>query len=137
MVASNDGGIGIAAGLGYQFYDKDGNILPACGQSLLNLAVSTENRYEIPDVHVRIFGRPRWSTYVVLKSCDHHFWQTKGRDTTMFAVIRSSNPRLLWKISPAALEIKGAGAGGGTGGLCALLRQYRVNGDRFACLEFD
>ena len=48
--ASNDGGLGIAAGLGYQFYDKNGNVLPACGQSLLNLAsVSTENRYEIPE----------------------------------------------------------------------------------------
>ena len=46
--ASNDGGLGIAAGLGYQFYDKDGNVLPACGQSLLNLAsVSIEKRYEI------------------------------------------------------------------------------------------
>ena len=47
--ASNDGGIGIAAGLGYQFYDRDGNVLPAFGQSLLDLAsVSTKNRYEIP-----------------------------------------------------------------------------------------
>ncbi len=27
-MTSNDGGIGIAAGLGYQFYDKDGNVLP-------------------------------------------------------------------------------------------------------------
>ena len=56
--ASNDGGIGIAAGLGYQFYDTDGNVLPACGQSLLKLAsVSTENRYEIPeDVQIRILS---------------------------------------------------------------------------------
>ena len=37
--ASNDGGIGIAAGLGYRFYDRDGNVLPACGQSLLKLAL--------------------------------------------------------------------------------------------------
>ena len=56
--ASNDGGIGIAAGLGYQFYDMDGNVLPACGQSLLNLAsVSIENRYKIPeDVDIRILA---------------------------------------------------------------------------------
>ena len=71
--ASNDGGIGIAAGLGYQFYDKDGNVLPACGQSLLKLAsVSTENRYEIPeDVHIRILADvvsplcgPQGATYI-------------------------------------------------------------------------
>lgn len=48
--ASNDGGLGIAAGLGYQFYDRDGNVLPASDQSLLNLAsVSTENCYKIPE----------------------------------------------------------------------------------------
>ncbi len=56
--ASNDGGLGIAAGLGYQFYDRNGNALPACGQSLLNLAsISTENRYEIPEnVQIRILA---------------------------------------------------------------------------------
>ena len=53
--ASNDGGLGIAAGLGYTILCRDGNVLPACGQSLLNLAsMSTENRYEIPeDVQIR------------------------------------------------------------------------------------
>ena len=57
--ASNDGGLGIAAALGYQFYDRNGNVLPACGQSLLKLAsVSTEDCYEIPeDVQIRKIGR--------------------------------------------------------------------------------
>ena len=82
--ASNDGGIGIAAGLGYQFYDKDGNVLPACGQSLLNLAsVSIENRYEIPEgVQIRILADVveslMWSS-----RCDLHFWQTKRRTSLL------------------------------------------------------
>ena len=69
---------GIAAGLGYQFYDRDGNVLPAYGQSLLNLAsVSTENRYEIPeDVQIRILADVvsplMWSS-----RCDLHFLENK------------------------------------------------------------
>ena len=86
--ASNDGGMGIAAGLGYQFYDRDGNVLPACGQSLLKLAsVSTENRYEIPeDVQIRILAD------VVSPLCGHQgatyiFGKQKGLHPAMFPVV--------------------------------------------------
>ena len=48
--ASNDGGIGIAAALGYRFYDKNGNELPACGQTLLEFElVSNSELYRIPE----------------------------------------------------------------------------------------
>ena len=128
--ASNDGGIGIAAGLGYRFYDKDGNVLPACGQSLLNLAsVSTENRYEIPEgVQIRILADvasplcgPQGATYT--------FGKQKGLDPTMFAVVDQAIQDFYEKISPATLEIKGAGAGGGiAGGLCAFAQANIVSG---------
>ena len=36
--SSNDGGIGIAAGLGYQFYNENGMELEACGQSLFEVS---------------------------------------------------------------------------------------------------
>ena len=127
--SSNDGGIGIAAGLGYRFYDRDGNVLPACGH-LLNLAsVSTENRYEIPeDVHVRILADvvsplcgPQGATYI--------FGKQKGLDPTMFAVVDQAIQDFYEKISPATLEIKGAGAGGGlAGGLCAFAQANIVSG---------
>ena len=128
--ASNDGGIGIAAGLGYRFYDKDGNVLPACGQSLLNLAsVSTENRYEIPeDVQIRILADvvsplcgPQGATYI--------FGKQKGLDPTMFAVVDQAIQDFYEKASSATLEIKGAGAGGGiAGGLCAFAQANIVSG---------
>ena len=128
--ASNDGGIGIAAGLGYQFYDKDGNVLPAYGQSLLNLAsVSTENRYEIPeDVQIRILADvvsplcgPQGATYI--------FGKQKGLDPTMFAVVDQAIQDFYEKVSPATLEIKGAGAGGGiAGGLWAFAQANIVSG---------
>ena len=127
--ASNDG-IGIAAGLGYQFYDKDGNVLPAYGQSLLNLAsVSTENRYEIPeDVQIRILAD------VVSPLCGHQgttytFGKQKGLHPTMFAVVDQAIQDFYEKASPVTLEIKGAGAGGGlAGGLCAFAQANIVSG---------
>lgn len=128
--ASNDGGIGIAAGLGYRFYDRDGKVLPACGQSLLKLAsVSTENRYGIPeDVQIRILAD------VVSPLCGHQgatytFGKQKGLNPTMFAVVDQAVQDFYEKISPATLEIKGAGAGGGiAGGLCAFAQANIVSG---------
>ena len=128
--ASNDGGIGIAAGLGYRFYDRDGNVLPACGQSLLKLAsVSPENRYEIPeDVQIYILADvgsplcgPQGATYI--------FGKQKDLDPTMFAVVDQAIQDFYEKVSPATLEIKGAGAGGGiSGGLCAFAQANIVSG---------
>jgi len=128
--ASNDGGIGIAAGLGYQFYDRDGNALTACGQTLLNLAsISTENRYEIPEgVQIHILAD------VVSPLCGHQgatytFGKQKGLDPTMFAVVDQAIQDFYEKTSPVTLEIKGAGAGGGiAGGLCAFAQANIVSG---------
>ena len=128
--ASNDGGIGIAAGLGYRFYDRDGNVLPACGQSLLNLAsMSTENCYEIPeDVQIRILAD------VVSPLCGHQgatytFGKQKGLDPTMFETVDQAIQDFYEKVSPATLEIKGAGAGGGIAGcLCAFAQASIVSG---------
>ncbi|WP_261059029.1 glycerate kinase [Streptococcus mitis] len=128
--ASNDGGLGIAAGLGYQFYDRDGNSLPACGQSLLNLAsVSTENRYEIPEgVQIHILAD------VVSPLCGHQgatytFGKQKGLDPTMFAVVDQAIQDFYEKFSHVTLEIKGAGAGGGiAGGLCAFAQASIASG---------
>ena len=127
---SNDGGIGIAAGLGYQFYDKDGNVLPACGQSLLKLAsVSTENRYGIPeDVQIRILAD------VVSPLCGHQgatytFGKQKGLQPTMFEAVDQAIQDFYEKASHVTLEIKGAGAGGGiAAGLCAFAQASIVSG---------
>ena len=128
--ASNDGGLGIAAGLGYQFYDRDGNVLPSCGQSLLNLAsVSIENRYEIPeDVNIRILAD------VVSPLCGYQgatytFGKQKSLAPTMFEAVDQAIQDFYEKISPATLEIKGAGAGGGiAAGLCAFAQANIVSG---------
>ena len=128
--ASNDGGLGIAAGLGYQFYDKDGDVLPACGQSLLNLAsVATEDCYEIPeDVQIRILAD------VVSPICGHQgatytFGKQKDLHPNTFEIVDQAIKDFYEKVSPETLEIKGAGAGGGlAGGLCAFAQANIVSG---------
>lgn len=128
--ASNDGGLGIAAALGYQFYDRNGNVLPACGQSLLNLAsVSIEDCYEIPeDVQIRILAD------IVSPICGHQgatytFGKQKGLDPTMFEAVDQAIQDFYEKVSPATLELKGAGAGGGiAGGLYAFAQASIVSG---------
>ena len=134
--ASNDGGIGIAAGLGYQFYDRDGNVLPACGQSLLNIAsVSTENRYEIPEgVQIYILAD------VVSSLCGHQgatytFGKQKGLDPTMFADVDQAVQDFYKKVSPATLEIKGAGAGGGIAGGLFTFAQANIVSGIDTCLD--
>ena len=128
--ASNDGGIGIAAGLGYRFYDKKGKELPACGQTLLEFeSVSNSNLYRIPeDVKIRILAD------VVSPLCGHQgatytFGKQKGLDPALFETVDLAIQRFYEKFSSSTLSLKGAGAGGGiAAGLCAFAEASIVSG---------
>ena len=128
--ASNDGGIGIAAGLGYRFYDKKGKELPACGQTLLEFeSVSNSNLYRIPeDVKIRIL------VDVVSPLCGHQgatytFGKQKGLESALFETVDLAIQEFYEKFSPSTLSLKGAGAGGGiAAGLCAFAESCIVSG---------
>ena len=128
--ASNDGGIGIAAALGYRFYDKNGKELPACGQTLLEFeSVSKDDLYRIPeDVKIRILAD------VESPLCGHHgatytFGRQKGLDLSLFETVDFAIQGFYEKFSPPTLSLKGAGAGGGiAAGLCAFAQASIVSG---------
>ena len=128
--ASNDGGIGIAAALGYRFYDKKGDELPACGQTLLEFElVSKDDLYRIPeDVKIRILAD------VESPLCGHHgatytFGRQKGLDLSLFETVDFAIQGFYEKFSPPTLSLKGAGAGGGiAAGLCAFAQASIVSG---------
>ena len=128
--ASNDGGIGIAAGLGYCFYDKKGKELPACGQTLLEFeSVSDSELYRIPeDVKILILAD------VVSPLCGHQgatytFGKQKGLNSGLFERVDLAIQRFYEKFSPSTLLLKGAGAGGGiAAGLCAFAEASIVSG---------
>ena len=128
--ASNDGGIGIAAGLGYCFYDKKGKELPACGQTLLEFeSVSDSELYRIPeDVKILILAD------VVSPLCGHQgatytFGKQKGLNSGLFERVDLAIQRFYEKFSPSTLLLKGAGAGGGiAAGLFAFAEASIVSG---------
>ena len=128
--ASNDGGIGIAAGLGYRFYDKKGEELPACGQTLLEFdSVFKAELCRIPeDVKIRILAD------VVSPLCGHQgatytFGKQKGLAPALFETVDLAMQRFYEKFSPSTLSLKGAGAGGGiAAGLCAFAEASIVSG---------
>ena len=128
--ASNDGGIGIAAGLGYCFYDKKGKELPACGQTLLEFeSVSDSELYRIPeDVKIRILADVE-SPLCGHQGATYTFGKQKGLDPALFETVDLAIQRFYEKISPSTLSLKGAGAGGGiAAGLCAFAEASIVSG---------
>ena len=128
--ASNDGGIGIAAALGYRFYDKNGNELPACGQTLLEFeSVSNSELYRIPeDVQIRILADVE-SPLCGYQGATYTFGRQKGLDPALFETVDLAMQGFYEKFSPSTLSLKGAGAGGGiASGLCAFAQASIVSG---------
>ena len=134
--SSNDGGIGIASGLGYQFYDKNGDELLAIGQSLFEIAdISKEKVISIPsDVRIKILAD------VTNSLCGSHgatytFGKQKGLDPTQFHEVDSAIENFYRKVAPEILKLEGAGAGGGiAAGLCAFAGATIVSGIQ-TCLD--
>ena len=134
--ASNDGGIGIASGLGFQFYDKNGIVLQANGQSLFDIRkISKEGVLQIPsDVHIKILAD------VTNPLCGPHgatftFGKQKGLDPSKFQEVDAAFKDFYSKIGPEILKLDGAGAGGGiAAGLCAFADAEIVSGIQ-TCLD--
>ena len=134
--ASNDGGIGIASGLGFQFYDKNGIVLQANGQSLFDIRkISKEGVLQIPsDVHIKILAD------VTNPLCGPHgatftFGKQKGLDPSKFQEVDAAIKDFYSKIGPEILKLDGAGAGGGiAAGLCAFAGAEIVSGIQ-TCLD--
>lgn len=128
--ASNDGGIGIAAGLGNRFYDKKGEELPACGQTLLEFdSVSKAELYRIPDdVQIRILADVE-SPLCGHQGATYTFGKQKGLEPSLFETVDLAIQRFYEKFSPSTLSLKETGAGGGiAAGLCAFAEATIVSG---------
>ena len=134
--ASNDGGIGIASGLGYQFYDEHGIELKARGQSLFEINEILDSRVSlIPDnIHIKILADvtnplcgPHGATYT--------FGKQKGLNPAKFQEVDTLIKNFYGKVAPEILKLEGAGAGGGiAAGLCAFAGAEIVSGIQ-TCLD--
>lgn len=134
--SSNDGGIGVASGLGYQFYDEDGMELEACGQSLFEMSRTLDKSVvTIPtDVRIKILADvtnslcgPHGATYT--------FGKQKGLNPAQFHEVDDAIENFYRKVAPEILSLEGAGAGGGiAAGLCAFAGAEIVSGIE-TCLD--
>ncbi|MFC3932724.1 glycerate kinase family protein [Streptococcus dentapri] len=112
--ASQDGGIGMAAGLGYHFLDTKGQVLEPLGVNLEHVAKISDQEVPtylqdleltiITDVTNPLCG-PQGATYV--------FAGQKGLPEDEFAVADQAMEQFYQLANPQILQQDGAGAGGG------------------------
>ncbi|HFU4206164.1 TPA: glycerate kinase [Streptococcus suis] len=139
--ASHDGGIGMAAGLGVKFYDREGQELEAIGANLgkiadfstedMGLELSTVQIDLITDVDNLLCG-PQGATYV--------FAGQKGLAAEEFERVDKELAAFYNFVNPAILTLAGAGAGGGmAAGLVQFAGAHIQTGINFVLdqLDFD
>lgn len=111
--STNDGGIGMAAGLGYRFFDESGQEVAAVGDNLGNIVrffrdsnspdLSQVTLTIITDVTNPLCG-PKGATYI--------FAGQKGLPKTDFPHVDKAMEQFYRQSFPELLDLAGAGAGG-------------------------
>jgi len=139
--ATNDGGIGMAAGLGYDFFDAAGRLLEPVGANLGKVASFTADRVPenlkdaelivVSDVTNKLCG-PLGATYV--------FGPQKGLPEERLREVDDAMYSFYTLVSPETIHEPGSGAGGGmAAGLRAFASGTIVSGIDYVLdsLDFD
>ena len=119
--ATNDGGIGMAYGLGYRFYDSQGQELDLSGVTI----------HLITDVDNPLCGQDG-ATYI--------FGGQKGLAPSQFKKVDQDMTQFYENFAPEVLKLAGSGAGGGmAAGLVAFAGAEIKSGIDFVldCVDFD
>lgn len=143
--ATNDGGVGMLSALGYRFLDKEGNILPCCGEILSKIA-HIDSSQAMPqlqqatftvacDVTNPLYG-PNGAAYI--------FAPQKGADGKMVELLDKglrNYARVINSYNGCNIDtVPGGGAAGGLGaGFMAILNARLVRGIEMVldAIEFD
>lgn len=119
--ATNDGGIGIAAAMGYSFYDESNNLLLPIGENLcyIDKIDDSELFFNTENVHFKVVcdvDNPLYGG----NGAAHIYAAQKGANTDeiklLDAGLRIFASQLKIQNYPDISEVPGAGAAGGTGG---------------------
>jgi len=119
--ATNDGGIGIAAALGYQFYDGAGQILKPVGENLKNIAKidNSQVRFDWNKISVRVICDVE-NPFYGKNGAAYVYAAQKGASPTDIVYLdkglRSLANQLVAHNYPNIAQVAGAGAAGGVGG---------------------
>jgi glycerate 2-kinase len=123
--ATNDAGIGMAAALGWTFYDKKGRKLEPIGESLINIKTITPPQYFMGDkqwvmgdtIHVDVMCDVT-NPLLGEKGAAHVYARQKGATDDMIDLLEAGAQNF-WKVSNFTnVEAAGAGAAGGLGFGC-------------------
>jgi glycerate 2-kinase len=129
--STNDGGIGMASALGYQFFDKEGHVLQGAGQDLFNVVSMSDDKVDqrvrevkitiAADVENPLLGE-NGATYI--------YGPQKGLDLSLRAEVDQAMGQF-YKLAEGfigkkVIGIPGSGAGGGIGAGLLLFAQSTI-----------
>lgn len=128
--ATNDGGIGMASGLGYRFFDDFGQEVEAIGFNLGKIkTIARDTNYcDFSNVHLSII------TDVINPLCGMNgatyvFGYQKGLPRGQFAIVDKDMKSFYQRFFPKMLNVAGSGSGGGMGaGLVAFANAKLLSG---------
>ncbi|MBM7642209.1 glycerate kinase family protein [Streptococcus loxodontisalivarius] len=138
--STNDGGIGMARGLGYRFLDENGSELEAIGANLAKIKSIDKSQVKsmsdlsltiVTDVSNKLCGK-YGATYI--------FAGQKGLDASQFEQVDKDMETFYQTFNPSILDLAGAGAGGGmAAGLVTFASGQIVSGIDFILdrIDFD
>ena len=137
--ATVDGGIGLAAGLGYRFYDRSGQLLKPTGRNLAQVAKIdaaavpelTSEIYAVTDVKNILCGKTGASSV---------FGPQKGLKTIEIPITDQALKQFYQLVEEEVLNLAGGGAGGGlAAGIAGFAKGHIIHGIDFVLdvLEFD
>ena len=138
--ATNDGGIGMAYGLGYRFYDSEGQSVEPLGANLsLIKRVSSQGKIDLSATTIRLITDVD-NPLCGLNGATYIFGGQKGLDPLQFERVDQSMKQFYKAFAPEVLQLAGSGAGGGmAAGLVAFADAEIKSGINFVldCVNFN
>ena len=112
--ATNDGGIGMAAGLGVAFYDDQGHLLRPVGASLGRVARIDTSAVPkaLEDIELQVLTDVTNPSLWQSRS-DLYLWWAKGLNPLLFPAVDQTMQDFYQLADARILSMPGAGAGGG------------------------
>ena len=138
--ATNDGGIGMAYGLGYRFYDSEGRELEPIGANLGHVKkVSSKNKLDLSNVTIRLITDVD-NPLCGLNGATYIFGGQKGLSPSQVKKVDQNMAQFYQGFAPEVPKLAGSGAGGGmAAGMVAFAGAEIKSGIDFVldCVDFD
>ncbi len=131
--STNDGGIGMAAGLGYEFFDENNELINPIGKNLGKVASFSKEKVQDNFAQVEIIVITDVTNHLCGKEgASVVFGSQKGLKEDEVIQINKALKNFYELISPETLQLSGGGAGGGiSAGLSVFAHGKIVSGIKY------